>query len=131
MFQDGLDPASHSLAEMFQLSADPGDYVFGQQAYDQLISRLFDQDSLKNMPPPASAEVIENLPTFEITESLMKSSNNDCAVCKEEFQLKDDAKILPCKHVFHSLCVQNWLKVSGTCPVCRYSMNAAASKQDN
>lgn len=30
--------------------------------------------------------------------------NAECAVCKEDFNVDDDAIFLPCSHVFHAVC---------------------------
>ncbi|XP_071042393.1 uncharacterized protein [Parasteatoda tepidariorum] len=40
----------------------------------------------------------------------------DCVLClNTEF---DWPHILPCGHIFHNVCVSNWLKHNDTCPVC-------------
>ena len=50
---------------------------------------------------------------------------NNCAVCTDQFKLvtgdpeKQVVVTLPCKHFFHGCCILPWLKLSGTCPVCR------------
>lgn len=32
------------------------------------------------------------------------------------------AKEMPCKHRFHGNCIEKWLGMHGSCPVCRYEM---------
>ncbi|KAL9664361.1 hypothetical protein QQ045_019761 [Rhodiola kirilowii] len=66
--------------------------------------------------PPASAAAIEALPEVEIGDD---EEDVDCAICLEGMQL---AKKLPCKHVFHGGCVEKWLRIHGSCPVCRFQM---------
>ncbi|XP_042895529.1 uncharacterized protein [Parasteatoda tepidariorum] len=40
----------------------------------------------------------------------------DCALCLNmEY---DWPHLLPCGHIFHNVCVSNWLKRNNTCPVC-------------
>ncbi|XP_068596329.1 E3 ubiquitin-protein ligase RNF130 [Brachionichthys hirsutus] len=47
---------------------------------------------------------------------------NHCAVCIEAYQLNDVVRILPCKHVFHRLCVDPWLNEHCTCPMCKLNI---------
>ncbi|MBA0732174.1 hypothetical protein Gogos_016281 [Gossypium gossypioides] len=43
-----------------------------------------------------------------------------CAVCLEEE--KEEVKRMPCRHVFHAQCIQQWLANSHLCPLCRHAM---------
>ncbi|NWU97602.1 RN149 ligase, partial [Upupa epops] len=43
----------------------------------------------------------------------------NCAVCIENYKLKDTVRILPCKHVFHRTCIDPWLLDHRTCPMCK------------
>lgn len=43
--------------------------------------------------------------------------NQDCSVCKEEFNISEEVLILPCEHFFHRECIKQWLLVNGTCPI--------------
>ena len=47
----------------------------------------------------------------------------------EDFKLNDEAKRLPCKHYFHESCINEWLKLHGTCPVCRKNLNGEDTSQ--
>lgn len=103
-----------------------GDYVFNQEALDQIITQIM-EGSNAHRPVPATDEIIDNLPR----EVLMVGSatlQNDCAVCKDQFKLHTDdpdeqvVVTLPCKHPFHEPCIIPWLKSSGTCPVCRHAL---------
>ncbi|KAJ7492340.1 hypothetical protein FB451DRAFT_1123118 [Mycena latifolia] len=103
-----------------------GDYVFNQEALDQIITQLM-ENSNSSRPVPATEEIIENLPR-EVLELGSPMLEKDCAVCKDQFKLETedpDEQIivtLPCKHPFHEPCILPWLKSSGTCPVCRHAL---------
>lgn len=71
----------------------------------------------KDGQPPASKASIEAMPAVEINEL-----GEECVVCLEEWEVGGLAKEMPCKHRFHGECIEKWLKVHGTCPVCRYKM---------
>ncbi|KAF8899073.1 hypothetical protein BD779DRAFT_1486879 [Infundibulicybe gibba] len=103
-----------------------GDYVFNQEALDQIITQIMD-NSNSNRPIPATEDIIDKLPR-EVLELKSPILEKDCAVCKEQFKLEtedpDEQVVitLPCKHPFHEPCILPWLKSSGTCPVCRYAL---------
>ncbi|KAK7465465.1 hypothetical protein VKT23_005442 [Stygiomarasmius scandens] len=103
-----------------------GDYVFNQEALDQIITQLMEQSNTSR-PVPATEEIMQNLPKDVLIEG-SSMLEKDCAVCKEQFKLEteDPAEqvvvTLPCKHPFHETCIMPWLKSSGTCPVCRHQL---------
>lgn len=37
--------------------------------------------------------------------------NSQCAICMDDFNLDEQAKKLPCKHLFHNPCIAQWLKL--------------------
>ena len=44
----------------------------------------------------------------------------DCPVCLAAFAGDDGVKVVPaCGHVFHAACIDQWLAVRNSCPVCR------------
>lgn len=102
-------------------NANPSDYVWSQAGLDNIITQLMEQAQARNAPPPASEDVLNSLPMHKIGEDEV-NNGMECAVCKEDFVLSEDVITLRCAHVFHNSCILPWLKVNGTCPVCRYSL---------
>ncbi|KAF7436455.1 hypothetical protein PC9H_003288 [Pleurotus ostreatus] len=103
-----------------------GDYVFSQEALDQVITQIM-ENSNSNRPVPAPDDKIQELPRVVLEEG-SPLLEKDCAVCKDQFKLgtedPDEQVVitLPCKHPFHEPCITPWLKSSGTCPVCRFAL---------
>lgn len=55
-----------------------------------------------------------------------------CPICCEEFQEDVEVKCLPlCHHIFHSSCIDEWLKMNCLCPMCRASVKVNLNKVDN
>ncbi|GIY51871.1 RING finger protein 44 [Caerostris darwini] len=49
--------------------------------------------------------------------------NKECQVCLNDYENGDVLRILPCFHEFHTPCIDPWLKINQTCPVCRVTVN--------
>lgn len=57
-----------------------------------------------------------------------KEEVDKCAICLGEFEDGDMVKTLPCYHLFHTECVDRWLKVNKTCPFCKKSIRDGAEE---
>ncbi|SPP88429.1 E3 ubiquitin-protein ligase Arkadia [Drosophila guanche] len=42
-----------------------------------------------------------------------------CAICLSLFEIENDVRRLPCMHLFHTDCVDQWLVTNKHCPICR------------
>jgi hypothetical protein len=41
-----------------------------------------------------------------------------------EFEVEEDVRRLPCMHLFHVTCVDQWLVLNKRCPICRVDIEA-------
>ncbi|XP_062074559.1 RING-H2 finger protein ATL20-like [Humulus lupulus] len=67
---------------------------------------------------------IESFPKIELGESkrLPKPNDTTCPICLCEYEPKDTLRTIPeCNHYYHASCVDEWLKMNATCPLCRNS----------
>ncbi|XP_059139474.1 mucin-2-like isoform X2 [Physella acuta] len=86
----------------------------------------------------ATQEVIERntLPhKYKKVETCAGGDNPDsnnhqekCTICLSEFETGEDVRRLPCMHLFHSECVDQWLSTNKNCPICRVDIEAGAFK---
>ncbi|XP_077117993.1 RING finger protein 11-like isoform X2 [Ranitomeya variabilis] len=49
----------------------------------------------------------------------------ECVICMLDFVGGDPLRFLPCMHVYHMECIDNWLMRSFTCPSCMEPVDAA------
>ncbi|KAF8104666.1 hypothetical protein N665_0170s0041 [Sinapis alba] len=105
-----------------------GDYFFGPG-----LEELFEQLSTgttRRGPPPAPRSSIDALPTIKIAQRHLRSSDSNCPVCKDEFELGAEAKQMPCNHLYHSDCIVPWLVQHNSCPVCRQELPSARGSEN-
>ncbi|KAJ0104590.1 hypothetical protein Patl1_17529 [Pistacia atlantica] len=72
---------------------------------------------------------IESYPKTLLGESgrLPKPNDNTCPICLSEYQPKESLRTIPeCEHYFHADCIDEWLKMNATCPLCRNSPESSA-----
>ena len=69
---------------------------------------------------------IRNLPTFIVDDSYLDKIQRNkeecmkkCVICMEEFVIKDELKTLPCFHIYHKNCINEWLRNNMNCVICK------------
>ncbi|KAM1918827.1 hypothetical protein FF1_023411 [Malus domestica] len=65
----------------------------------------------------ASKASIDAMPRVTITVV-----GADCAICMGDLEIGGEAREMPCKHRFHSPCIEAWLCRRASCPLCRFSV---------
>jgi E3 ubiquitin-protein ligase RNF115/126 len=93
---------------------------------ENIINYLMANDPNQYGNPPASKKAITALESIVVDESnfaeMKKQGLSECSVCKEEFNLKETIKKMPCKHYFHTDCIGPWLEQRNSCPTCRHEL---------
>ncbi|XP_024873564.1 E3 ubiquitin-protein ligase RNF115 isoform X5 [Temnothorax curvispinosus] len=127
----GQDAQSTSVFNIRLFLGNPGDYVWGRDGLDAIVTQLLNQMDGTG-PPPLSRNQIDEIPTTTITQSQV-DCKLQCSVCWEDFKLSEPVRQLPCQHVYHAPCIVPWLELHGTCPICRQNLgdqNQAEANQD-
>ena len=66
--------------------------------------------------------ILQNLPTHELRSLPSNPEAARCMICLNDYVIGDIVKTLPCFHMFHPDCVNEWLKRSKLCPLCKTSV---------
>eukprot|EP00249_Psilotum_nudum_P019695 c27374_g3_i1 orf=578-1894(-) len=112
-----------------RLPGNSGDYFLGP-GFEQLIQQLAENDPNRYGTPPAAKSAVEAMPTITIVEEHLGTDAAQCAVCKDEFELGEKARQMPCKHIYHSDCILPWLAQHNSCPICRYELPTDDTEYD-
>lgn len=93
-----------------------------------LLMPLMQQHNLQpNGQRPCRERVLNRLPkTVLDAAEIARLRRNDgeavCAICYDEYDVGQRVMKLPCDHLFCVGCCLQWLRRTGTCPVCRSSV---------
>ncbi|KAI9583961.1 hypothetical protein GQX74_010296 [Glossina fuscipes] len=71
------------------------------------------------LPQGLTRDEIATLPSYICCDDTTTGYCTSCAVCLHDFELQQILRVLPCTHTFHAECVDKWLEMRRTCPVCR------------
>lgn len=52
----------------------------------------------------------------------------NCTICLGDYEEGQELKRLPCRHHFHSNCVDEWLRLNKTCPLCVRDVEAGLNE---
>ncbi|XP_010790212.1 RING finger protein 165-like, partial [Notothenia coriiceps] len=108
-----LNPSRHATAvresyeELLQLEDRLGSVSRG--AVQTTIERFTFPHKYKKRKP-------QHLKTGEEEET---DVDEKCTICLSMLEDKEDVRRLPCMHLFHQGCVDQWLATSRKCPICR------------
>lgn len=67
----------------------------------------------------ATVNFDDRYPNVTQAELLEQNTDDVCIICREQIEV---GKRLPCGHVLHAECLQDWLRRKQICPTCRVSV---------
>lgn len=89
-----------------------------------------DEDTINKLPTVAYADV-----DFEDEEEVVDYGEEEegegeevmdpgkrCPICLDYFGSGDMLRVMPCKHKYHKDCLDKWLKIKATCPICNLNI---------
>ncbi|KAI3873045.1 hypothetical protein MKX03_018666 [Papaver bracteatum] len=101
-----------SVQAVRQDSIDPDNMT-----YEQLQSL---GESVGTESKGLSDELIAYLETskYKVGFFSKKEKHDECVICCMEYKNRDMLTTLPCRHLYHSKCITQWLKLKKACPIC-------------
>ncbi|XP_042498173.1 E3 ubiquitin-protein ligase At1g63170-like [Macadamia integrifolia] len=51
-----------------------------------------------------------------------ENENLECCICLARYKDKEEVRQLPCSHIFHQSCVDQWLRIISSCPLCKQDL---------
>ncbi|CAE7214865.1 ATL36 [Symbiodinium sp. CCMP2592] len=85
--------------------------------------RLMEVQEILSRRHGMAQEVIDRIPSFRWTEDQgRQTGQTQCMVCLCPFD-DDEVRRLPCGHVFHRNCIDEWLRRCTDCPICKANVD--------
>ncbi|XP_066331101.1 kinetochore protein NDC80 homolog isoform X1 [Miscanthus floridulus] len=77
-----------------------------------------------------AADTIASLPSVTYQAQGKQDGNMEqCVICRVEFDEGESLVALPCKHPYHSECINQWLQLKKVCPMCSAEVSTSVNKQ--
>lgn len=93
---------------------------------DMYVDTMFDNanDNDDNVSEPAG--IPENVP-IDLPVTIygnidLENKTDICPICIDDFENESSVILLTCKHIFHKNCINSWLRIKNSCPMCKISV---------
>ncbi|RWR87616.1 E3 ubiquitin-protein ligase-like protein isoform X2 [Cinnamomum micranthum f. kanehirae] len=65
-------------------------------------------------------------------EHVLSAEDAECCICLSSYDDGVELRELPCSHHFHCACIDKWLYINATCPLCKYNIikSTCSSRED-
>ncbi|CAO2207521.1 unnamed protein product [Urochloa humidicola] len=114
--EDGEDPQDQWE------DVDPDEY-----SYEELIAL---GEVVGTESKGLSSDTIASLPSLTYQAQDKQEGNMEqCVICRVEFDEGETLVALPCKHPYHSECINQWLQLNKVCPMCSAEVSTSANKK--
>ncbi|TQE12636.1 hypothetical protein C1H46_001848 [Malus baccata] len=61
-------------------------------------------------------------------EHVLSQEDAECCICLSSYDDGVELRQLPCGHHFHCSCIDKWLFINATCPLCKYNILKSSSQ---
>ncbi|XP_050379092.1 E3 ubiquitin-protein ligase At1g12760 isoform X3 [Argentina anserina] len=62
-------------------------------------------------------------------EHVLSPEDAECCICLSSYDDGAELRQLPCGHHFHCSCIDKWLFINATCPLCKYNILKSGSNE--
>ncbi|KAG6427123.1 hypothetical protein SASPL_111363 [Salvia splendens] len=75
--------------------------------------------------------IITECDTDSPTEHVLPLDDAECCICLCAYDDGAELRELPCRHHFHSACIDKWLHINAICPLCKFNILKPGSHIDS
>jgi len=133
--EDGAETLDAEVLSMMGMFSDE-DILMNMHAWGggeeaivaEVMRRSMEEEAPRSQTPPVDEAMIQALPVRKLSYAQVRSMPENCkgcAICLEDFQAREFQRTLPCLHSFHKDCIDECLRRSNTCPICRHCVSSS------
>ncbi|KAJ1609911.1 ring finger-containing protein [Cryptosporidium canis] len=122
------------------VSNNRSDFSLGFSGQNHIGSQLISIDELSKIAPIKKYSDISNryrkrdygtcnknssFSGHTSSNSTQKSKNSySCVICLNNIYDEDLVRTLPCRHIYHFKCIDEWVKIKSNCPLCNVNLSS-------
>ncbi|KAF8027809.1 hypothetical protein BT93_E0668 [Corymbia citriodora subsp. variegata] len=124
----GLSCYLSSLAQLSRHRARQGQPPNGERSANNVTDVSFPTSASRETRSASNTVVgidlatIESYPKIQVGDDgqVPRQDDHICAICLSEYEPKETLRTIPkCGHYFHVQCIDQWLGLNASCPLCR------------
>ena len=113
-----------------RLEEEERNYAGRRELIESILRHLAELENSLGHQVPLGRNQAEDLPTRLFRKG--EERDETCSVCVDDFEDGVLVKVLPCHHIFHPVCIDQWLaEYSSICPMCKADVRHAARSGGN
>ncbi|KAG6534247.1 hypothetical protein ZIOFF_008133 [Zingiber officinale] len=63
-------------------------------------------------------------------EHALSAEDAECCICLSPYEDGAELRELPCNHHFHCGCIDKWLQINATCPLCKFNIIKSNNRRE-
>ncbi|CAN1253691.1 E3 ubiquitin-protein ligase At4g11680 [Linum perenne] len=91
--------------------------------------RVDDNEKITEEEQEPPGGIMTECGTDSPIEHVLSQEDAECCICLSAYDDGVELRELPCGHHFHCTCVDKWLHINATCPLCKFNI-LKSSRQD-
>jgi hypothetical protein len=95
-------------------------YSNNSDIFESVISQINEGNNFESNTHSqgVNKNILKLLPKNKVND-INKLDEKKCVICLEYFVVGDELTTIPCFHLFHPKCINEWFKSKNTCPICK------------
>lgn len=81
------------------------------------------EEKISEEAPGPFGGIMKECGTNSPIERSLTAEDAECCICLSSYEDGIELRELPCGHHFHCACVDKWLYINSTCPLCKYDIS--------